>query len=184
MILHHASLRLVSLMLLAGWMLCIFLFSSQTASDSAARSHTISIYIATILLTHNCININSDKISNFQRRKILIFAETIHSKVRKSAHLFEYFILGILLIFYCNIWYNSNFSIVSFCFGLLYASSDEIHQFFISGRACQISDIFLDSIGVLLGIALSIFFQKICRIRSMPLLVCSYCQILLGQWLT
>ena len=34
---------------------------------------------------------------------------------------------------------------------ILYAISDEIHQLFIPGRSCQITDICIDTLGILIG---------------------------------
>lgn len=184
MILLHQCLRLSSLMLLIGWMFCIFFFSSQTADDSAAKSHTVSICIATIMVTHDCFDINSSKISSEQRQKILDFAENIHGKVRKIAHVTEYCLLGVLLVFNFVIWYKKSNYMLSLGIGILYAISDEFHQTFISGRACQISDVFLDSLGVMLGIAFSFCVQKLCRLRSAHALICLCCLILLGGCFT
>jgi len=38
--------------------------------------------------------------------------------------------------------------------GALYALTDEIHQYFVAGRACQLSDVLIDSVGVFLGVCL------------------------------
>ena len=38
--------------------------------------------------------------------------------------------------------------------GTIYAATDEIHQLFVPGRSGQISDVCLDSIGVLIGVSL------------------------------
>ena len=40
----------------------------------------------------------------------------------------------------------------SLAIGVIYAVSDEIHQYFVPGRSMQISDIVIDSFGVLSGI--------------------------------
>jgi VanZ family protein len=45
------------------------------------------------------------------------------------------------------------FKIVCLCgvFGLLYGVSDEFHQQFVSGRACDIFDVNIDTIGSVIG---------------------------------
>ena len=43
--------------------------------------------------------------------------------------------------------------VVSVVIGALYAVSDEVHQYFVPGRACMIRDMLLDSAGVAIGAA-------------------------------
>ena len=45
--------------------------------------------------------------------------------------------------------------------GIEYATIDEIHQLFVQGRAGQIIDVFIDSIGILLGICIGMLIYKI-----------------------
>ena len=73
--------------------------------------------------------------------------------IRKLAHFCIYALLGFCL---CNALNQSvtkrkNGLSISLLSGCLYAISDEIHQYFVPGRSCQISDMILDSCGVLLG---------------------------------
>ena len=49
--------------------------------------------------------------------------------------------------------------------GISYAISDEIHQLFVSGRAGQVQDVIIDSIGVILGICILMLFIKIINIK-------------------
>jgi len=46
---------------------------------------------------------------------------------------------------------NKNLIFISIILAILYGISDEIHQLFVIGRVCAISDILIDSIGVLLA---------------------------------
>ena len=45
--------------------------------------------------------------------------------------------------------------------GIIYAISDEIHQSFIPGRSPQVTDVLLDTMGVILGILWVILVIKI-----------------------
>lgn len=72
--------------------------------------------------------------------------------VRKFAHFTEYFILGILSINMINSYGKRWYVAVIIC--VLYAISDEMHQLFVSGRSCQITDILIDSLGSTCGILL------------------------------
>lgn len=49
--------------------------------------------------------------------------------------------------------------------GIAYAISDEIHQLFVSGRAGQVQDVVIDSIGVILGICILMLFIKTIKIK-------------------
>ena len=50
---------------------------------------------------------------------------------------------------------------ISLIIGILYATSDEIHQIFTPGRGPQITDVIIDSMGVILGILLVMLLLKI-----------------------
>lgn len=54
----------------------------------------------------------------------------------------------------------------SLIIGVIYASSDEIHQCFIPGRGPLITDVILDSMGVLLGILLVMLIVKLYKKTS------------------
>lgn len=45
----------------------------------------------------------------------------------------------------------------------MYATSDEIHQYFVPGRACMVEDVFIDTLGVILGILLIMLGKKIIK---------------------
>lgn len=127
-------------------MMCILIFSlsADTADESSAKSDPISDSLMVRIL------------ENFELtdEQIEIIPETAVNIIRKSAHFAEYALLGILLAAVCTSFYKSKVStlIISQLCGTLYAVSDEIHQYFVPGRSCQIKDMFIDSCGVLCGI--------------------------------
>ena len=51
--------------------------------------------------------------------------------------------------------------IYSLIIGMVYATSDEIHQKFIEGRSGQITDVMIDSMGVLFGILIVMLLIEI-----------------------
>lgn len=80
--------------------------------------------------------------------------------IRKLAHFTEYLILGVLVI---NMFTKNNVKksyLLSILLCIIYATSDEIHQIFTPGRACQIKDILIDSIGSITGIYLFKLLKK------------------------
>ena len=76
--------------------------------------------------------------------------------VRKYAHFFAYMILGILSVnaLYLNGIKDRKAILYSFIISFLYAVSDEIHQIFVPGRAGQVMDVVIDSLGGIIGIAI------------------------------
>jgi VanZ family protein len=72
--------------------------------------------------------------------------------LRKIAHITEYFIFTFLLhrafsgSFHMNVF---RLFMYPAAFSLLYAISDEIHQYFVLGRCCSIQDVLIDSIGII-----------------------------------
>ena len=114
--------------------------SSFNATDSANQSNFIVNIIA------NIFNINN-----------IILLSLI---IRKLAHFTEYLILGILVI---NMFTKNNAKkscLLSILLCIIYATSDEIHQFIIPGRACQIKDILIDSVGSITGVYLFKLLKK------------------------
>lgn len=130
----------VSWILVFSWMALIFYFSSQVASESNNLSTGLTI------IFKNMIN---NIFSGFD-----FSTEALNHFLRKTAHFSIYFILGILLknaLRYENFSYiKSNF--YSIMTGVLYAISDEFHQSFVPNRGPQVSDIFIDSVGVIFGV--------------------------------
>lgn len=121
-----------SLILLIIWMILIFVMSSFNADISSNQSGIIVSFISKIF------NINN--------------IELLSLIIRKMAHFLEYFILGILML---NVIINYNKKIyLSYIFSILYACLDEVHQLFVNGRSGQITDVLIDSTGIILGILL------------------------------
>lgn len=89
--------------------------------------------------------------------------------VRECAHCLEFAGLAVL-VFNAIYWSFGYFRpFLAFAITAAYAASDEIHQLFVEGRACQITDFFVDCLGAAVGIAVLraaiIIFSKIKRRR-------------------
>ena len=75
--------------------------------------------------------------------------------LRKGAHIFEY---GVLTLFLfrafrsSTLWNKDRISFWSGLCGVLYAFSDEIHQAFVPGRGPALSDVGIDTLGVILAL--------------------------------
>ena len=88
--------------------------------------------------------------------------QLVHGLIRKSGHVTEYFILGILLFrafrrdsreLHGLRWGLSSLVIV-----LLYAASDEFHQSFVITRTASLFDVGFDALGGVLAQAVSILW--------------------------
>ena len=128
----------ISLLLVILWMIFIFVMSSFDASSSSNQSNFIIDIITSI------INI-----------KVTGLLSLI---IRKLAHFIEYFILGILVINFITRYDKKIIIAILLC--IIYATSDEIHQIFVPGRSCQITDIMIDSLGSIMGIYLCKLITK------------------------
>jgi len=69
-------------------------------------------------------------------------------------HIIEYSILGLLLIgSLSGTKKNERYMIIlAVSIAILYGISDEIHQFFVPGRYCDIIDVLADSLGSVIGV--------------------------------
>ena len=81
--------------------------------------------------------------------------DMIHGLVRKTGHVSEYFLLGILFFhaFRSNALqkWRLRWTIYSIIGVVLYAASDEFHQVFVSSRTASLLDIGIDSAGGILS---------------------------------
>lgn len=131
----------ISLLLVILWMIFIFVMSSFDANSSSNQSNFIVDIITSI------INIKD--------------IELLSLIIRKLAHFIEYFILGILVINFITRYDKKIIIAILLC--IIYATSDEIHQIFVPGRSCQITDIMIDSLGSIMGIYLCKLITKKCK---------------------
>ena len=136
--------KILYTILLILWMLMMFMFSSQNGSLSDKTSGGITGVITHIV--QNIFNIENNQYEQLHR--------TISMIVRKTAHLTLYILGGVLS--YCT--YNSykqvNLNDLKYIviFMILYAISDEIHQYFVPGRSAEIRDVLIDVLGANIGI--------------------------------
>lgn len=82
--------------------------------------------------------------------------------IRKAAHYTEYFILGILLYMSFYNYKKPEAKILEpAAAGIFYAITDEVHQYFVPGRAMQAFDVAIDALGVLSSISLLFCISRI-----------------------
>ncbi len=83
---------------------------------------------------------------------------------RKSAHIFEYAVLLLLTFHYFRISFRdearTRILVLSSAFSLMYAATDELHQFFVPLRGAAIVDVLIDGIGIVVGVGLLFLFSQ------------------------
>lgn len=138
------------------WMMFIFMMSQQNADTSTETSLRAGTLVAELVVPGY-----RDWTAAEQRA----LAMQIDYPVRKLAHASEYTVLGILyslsVLSVSVVPKRKKLLCTAFPLGVLYAMSDEFHQLFVPGRAGRVSDVLIDSSGVLLGIAIVSLFMHI-----------------------
>lgn len=127
------------------WMGSILAFSSQPADVSKKQSSYF-------------VSIAQKFIVGFERKfniKLLDFSH-LDTLVRKTAHIFNYCLLTILLIYaYLSIHLSTKQSLLhSFQSSLLFSILDELYQTFVPGRSGMFGDILIDQIGTIIALFL------------------------------
>lgn len=136
-------------------MMClIFSFSAQNGTESGSLSHTISVQI---VKTWDFV-FQQD----FTDEEIEMHADRIETPVRKLAHMTEYCVFALTIMFPLYIYgLRGKVLIVStILFCVCFAASDEYHQSFVAGRGPSVKDVLIDSIGVGVGTVLGNLFSK------------------------
>ena len=135
--------QIVNWILLSTWMVVIFMLSNEVADSSSERSGVI-------------VEVISRSLSWSQ--DVLTFL------TRKVAHIFIYFVLGILMFNVAMDFRISNKHAVmlSVVFVMLYAITDEFHQSFVPGRSAELRDVLIDTTAGAMG-ALIYFYATVFR---------------------
>lgn len=151
---NKEKLKLTIYTLLVIIVACIiFYFSSEVSTKSSRTSGKV---------IENTIKICEPEI---KEEMLVEKVEKLQHLYRKSAHFLLYATLG---FFTYNLFRNikkniiknkkntfKTYILLSQIFCSIYATTDEIHQFFVPGRSSQVSDVLLDSVGAFVGIMLS-----------------------------
>ena len=149
-------------------MIVIFLFSARPAVSSNDSSKAIAAQVLEIYeeITNNEIDTNV-------REDIL---DKLNHVVRKSAHYLEYTLLAWCICLHLavlKLGRKKLFAYAILC-SAAYALTDEIHQYFVPGRSCQLTDVLLDSCGAATGALVFLFmlfvFNKISKRKNANLL--------------
>ena len=126
--------------LTAAVMGIIFWFSSENGDDSKEVSENLLMLIIEYL--GNIVS---------------------HNVLRKIAHFTEYAALGFCMSGAVYFTFNKNKFHIPLIPCVLYAISDEIHQYFVPERACRVFDVFVDSCGSSVGILIFLLIVFLIR---------------------
>lgn len=138
----HVFAGLIFLTLLVAWSVFIYARSAKTAVESSEESAFFISIIAGIL---------DDRFEQLSPEERHEYTEQLQFYARKFAHFSAYALLGFLgaaaaACFSIN-------KLVGFIYAIIFAASDEIHQYFVPGRSCELRDFLIDAAGAALGVA-------------------------------
>lgn len=148
-------IRTITLMLTVIVCIVIFKFSSEDSGESTGTSD----FVIDTIININPFTRNLDDVKKEEIK------ENIKMPIRKLAHFSIYTVLGITTMLHMFTYSISKYKKMgsSLVIGMLYAISDEIHQLFVPGRSGQITDVCIDTIGVLFGISIVLVVQSMIR---------------------
>ena len=140
-------LRIVFLIFTLASMVAIFMFSAEDANVSSDTSGGFTQTAIELLVQ------DYDELPAEKQQEIWDKADHI---IRKTAHFTIYMCLGFWAS--CTLGRRKLMSVktaavLGFCF--LYACTDELHQYFVPGRACRFKDVMIDTAGAFTGIVCS-----------------------------
>lgn len=145
--------RTIILLLLIGTFFMIFRFSSQNGTQSKGISTKVTEAILEKSSKYN-------QLDNKEKKKVFNRANAV---IRKIAHFSIYTLVGLLLM---GIMTRTKLKdkrriLITVVIGIIYATLDEFHQSFSPGRTPKITDIYIDTLGVILGILLVLTAREI-----------------------
>lgn len=146
--------KFVFYVIVAAVLAALFFFSGQPRSDSSALSRSLATQLYEIL--------NLDQFG--------IETGWFHNFLRKCAHFALFTVMGLGLSGIAGDNGGRRRKIVCIALGVLVAILDETHQLFVAGRGAQVSDVILDSCGVLFGYGMHRLIGwvvDLCRERSL-----------------
>ena len=124
----------------------IFYFSAQPADVSTEMSDGVTTLLLQIAESVGLLELSPNLVARL--------CEQLSTPVRKCAHITEYMILHVTILFGLYQWSEDmkvnrvQWLKYAWIMTVVYAMTDEVHQLFVQGRAGRISDVLIDSIGV------------------------------------
>lgn len=134
--------RVINIILVLLWMIIVFMLSGQVAVESSDISNSVTRWLIKVIF------------NNISEQQIDALILKLDPVIRKLAHFTLYMIGGILNLNLVNEYKErmKYTKITSIIIGVTYAITDELHQCFVPGRSAEIRDVYIDSLGILLGV--------------------------------
>lgn len=128
-------------------MIVIFLFSCKHGDESSEQSGRILEALVRVVESFSKGTLSAE---------MLAF---LHLFIRKVAHFTEYAMLGVATMYAIFDYFKRKYiSIpISLIIAAIYATTDEIHQYFVPGRYGTPMDVLIDSCGAITGILIAYF---------------------------
>lgn len=136
--------RIIFLILTLSTFIIIFMFSNQDAKESSATSRGFTKDIIEIVPVTKNLEEN-------QKNNLI---ENSQKFIRKLAHFSVYTLAGINLMGFMKTYDKLKLNkriMISILIGIIYASTDEFHQMFSGGRTPAVTDVCIDTLGVIFG---------------------------------
>lgn len=139
-----AVISILLIAMVVGWMSFIFSLSAEPAEVSSETSGRIVRKICRII---------EPEFDELSQKEQFEMTERYQFYIRKTAHFSAYTFLALLTgLAVCPHTKKYAYRLGgAFIISVLYAISDEIHQYFVPGRSCELRDVLIDSSGVTLG---------------------------------
>lgn len=142
--------RAVAWALSVAWMLLIFIMSAMPGEVSGEQSGTI----VELLL-------RAEEALFGEEAACAANAQLLETLVRKAAHMAEYAVLLLLLSRALSLSGARRPALCALILCALYASTDEFHQCFVSGRGPSPVDVCIDTAGALIACAVRAGWRRI-----------------------
>ena len=133
------------------WMCVIYALSDKPAAKSSVQSESLALRLVRI----------ATRFSSMTEAERVRLSLILEPYIRDIAHMVEYAVLFILLYMAVRLFVSGRYTVILSCLAVcfIYACTDEIHQYFVPGRAFELIDIGLDTLGaVIVSVALLLFF--------------------------
>ena len=145
--------RIIMIIALLCTMFTIYRFSSQNGTQSKGISTKVSQFILNFSNTYKEANTK-------EQTRMLNRTNAI---IRKIAHFSIYTLLGLIIM---GLMTKTKLKdkwriLITIGLGMLYAILDEFHQSFSPGRTPKITDVYIDTLGVILGALLVILIRTV-----------------------
>ncbi len=145
--------RVIMTVLLICTLFTIFRFSSQNGTQSKGISTKVTEFILSF----------SQKYQEADAKEKTQIRNRTNAIIRKVAHFSIYTLLGFLLM---GLMTKTKIKekwriLITVGLGIIYAILDEFHQSFSPGRTPKITDVYIDTLGIILGVLLILLITKI-----------------------